>query len=53
MNTLLSKWVTGNLLDPLLLLSCTLLLSMVAAIACFLPVQRATKVDPVRAIRYE
>ena len=53
MNTLLSKWVTGNLLDPLLLPSCTLLLSMVAAIACFLPAQRATKVDPVRAIRYE
>jgi hypothetical protein len=53
MNTLLSKWVTGNLLDPLLLPSCTLLLSMVAAIACFLPAQRATRVDPVRAIRYE
>ena len=53
MNTLLSKWVTGNLLDPLLLPSCTLLLSMVAAVACFLPAQRATKVDPVKAIRYE
>jgi predicted permease len=39
--------------DPATYLSVSLLLALVAVVACLVPVRRAMRVDPVQALRYE
>jgi putative ABC transport system permease protein len=42
-----------NALDPTIYFAVSGLLALVAALSCFIPARRATRVDPVAALRYE
>jgi predicted permease len=53
LNRIVARWVAGNAHDPVVLLASTFILVLVAGIACTLPALRASRVDPMTAIRCE
>ena len=53
LNKIVAKWIDGSAHAPVNLLAGTLLLGLVAGIACAIPARRASRVDPMAALRCE
>jgi predicted permease len=53
LNKVVAKWAAGDANDPVVLLAGTLILVLVAGIACAIPALRASHVDPMTALRCE
>ena len=53
LNQIIAKWVQGNPRDPAILVAGTILLGFVSGLACAIPARRASKVDPMIALRCE
>jgi ABC-type lipoprotein release transport system permease subunit len=53
LNRMLAKSADGDERDPAILLAGVLLLILVSGIACAMPARRASKVDPMTALRCE
>ena len=49
---LLAHWAEGSSRDPLVVIAAALPLSLVALVASSVPARRASRVDPVTALRY-
>jgi ABC-type antimicrobial peptide transport system permease subunit len=53
LNRVQSHWAEGSSRSPLVLIAATILLALVATIACAVPARRASETDPMTALRYE
>jgi putative ABC transport system permease protein len=55
---LLSRVMTGYVYgisstDPVTFVAASVLLALIAILASYLPAQRASRIDPIKALRYE
>jgi putative ABC transport system permease protein len=51
---LLGRMLVGvHPLDPVTLATASAFLALIALVACYLPARRATRIDPLVALRYE
>jgi putative ABC transport system permease protein len=48
-----AQWVTESSRDPIILGSVTIVLLLVAALACFVPARRAAGIQPMEAVRHD
>ena len=53
LSQIIAKRAQGNPRDPVILLAGTILLGLVSGLACAIPARRASKVDPIIALRCE
>jgi predicted permease len=53
LSQIIAKWARGNARDPVILLAGAIILGLVSALACAIPARRASKVDPLVALRCE
>jgi len=53
LNQIIAKWAQANPRDPAILFAGTVLLGFVSGLACAIPARRASKVDPMVALRCE
>jgi len=53
LNKVVAHWAEGSSRDPWTLVGATLVLSLAAAVACAIPARRASRVDPMVALRCE
>jgi len=53
LSQIIAKWSQGNSRDPVILVAGTILLGLVSGLACAIPARRASKVDPMIALRSE
>jgi predicted permease len=53
LNPILAQWAKGNSRDPAILLAGVLLLGLASAVASALPAWQASRLDPMKALRFE
>ncbi len=53
LNRIMASWAGGSSRDPLVLLAVSIVLLVVATLACLVPARRAASIEPMRALRTE